>query len=367
MSSTNVSGPRRLDLRPGESAAPADRMPALAGLKSPWPLPQSARLVVFLLVVCALEAWASPPAALIAGLVFALCLGNPLPAHSHKLAKYLLQGCVVLLGFGMNLPTVLRAGLNGAAFAALTIGSTLLLGWWLGRVLAVSRNTSTLISAGTAICGGSAIAAVGSVLAVTEAEIAVAIGTVFLLNAAALYLFPLAGHMLHLNAHQFGVWAGVAIHDISSVVGASVGYGQEALQTATAVKLSRTLWIVPLTLAIAFAAGRRQRRNKAAGVQGTGEPPRQKGKLKIEPPWFIGLFLLASVARSCLPAVAEWSPRISAVARGGLTLVLCLIGASLSMRAVGAVGWKAALQGMLLWGFISLASLGAILCGYCGQ
>jgi uncharacterized integral membrane protein (TIGR00698 family) len=324
------------------------------------------RLVAFSVVAGGLVAWASPPVSLVVGALFALVLGNPLPKHGHKLARYLLQGCVVLLGFGMNLSTILRAGLYGSLFAALSISSTLLLGYWVGRALKVNRNTSVLISAGTAICGGSAIAAMGCVLAVAEAEIAVAIGTVFVLNGVALYVFPVAGHALHLDAHQFGIWAGVAIHDISSVVGASAVYGREALETATAVKLSRSLWIVPLTLAIAFTVGQRKRRDEEAGTMPATASSRKRRTFKVELPWFIGLFLLASVAHSYIPAVASWSPPISWAARGGLTLVLCLIGASLSASALRAVGWKAALQGVLLWGFISLASLSAILLGHLG-
>src|SRR6516162_1490234 len=203
--------------------------------------------IAFAILALALVAWGSPPLALVAGMIFALFFGAPFPSHGPRLSKTLLQVCVVLLGFSMNLPVVLRAGLNGSLFAVATIGTTLVLGFWLGGRLALNSKTSALISAGTAICGGSAIAAVGSVIAVTEAEIAVAIGTVFLLNAAALYLFPLAGHALHLSQTEFGLWAGVAIHDISSVVGAAMSYGSGSLETATAVKLSRTLWIAPLT------------------------------------------------------------------------------------------------------------------------
>jgi len=291
--------------------------------------------------------------ALIAGVLLALCLGNPFPHHSHAAAKRLLQFCVVLLGFGMNLPTILQAGWNGALFALVTIGMTLLLGYWAGRVLKLNRNTAALISAGTAICGGSAIAAVGSVLAVTEAEIAVAMGTVFLLNAVALYLFPLLGHGFHLSPDQFGLWAGVAIHDISSVVGAAFNYGHGALETATAVKLSRTLWIVPVTIGMAFTLGAR-----SGGRSAAGRPPRC---LKANIPWFIGLFLLASMARSFVPAVAHWTPLIAVVTKWGLTLVLGLIGASLSPAAMRQVGWRAAVQGILLWTFISATSLLVIL------
>lgn len=324
------------------------------------------KTVAFIVVAAGLIAWANPPMALVAGMIFAFVAGNPLPGRwGHAIAKRLLQVCVVMLGFGMNLPMILRAGWNGSLFAALTIGMTLALGYWMGRRLEMNRNTSVLISAGTAICGGSAIAAVGSVLAVTEGEIAVAMGTVFLLNAVALYLFPFLGHAMHLSQHQFGVWAGIAIHDISSVVGAALPYGGEALETATAVKLSRTLWIVPLTLGLVLALGRRERmkasQTTASGAAGEPKPR----KLKVEVPWFIGFFLLASLARSYLPGVAEWAPHLSPVAKGGLTLVLCLIGASLSPRTLRAVGWKAVAQGMALWAFISLASLLLIVYARC--
>jgi uncharacterized integral membrane protein (TIGR00698 family) len=326
----------------------------------------TAKVIVFVLVAAGLIAWATPPVALVAGMIFTLCLGNPFHHRGHKIAKRLLQICVVMLGFGMNLPVILRAGWNGSLFAALTISTTLLLGYWIGRRLDINRNTSMLISAGTAICGGSAIAAVGSVLAVTEGEIAVAMGTVFLLNAIALYLFPFLGHALHLSQHQFGIWAGVAIHDVSSVVGATLPYGNDALETATAVKLSRTLWIVALTLGLVIAAGRSQRM-KLAGTTTAGIGPHPAArKPKVEIPWFIAFFLLASLARSYLPVVATWSPEISHVAKGGLTLVLCLIGASLSPRTLHTIGWKAAVQGILLWAFISIASLLLILYGHAG-
>jgi uncharacterized integral membrane protein (TIGR00698 family) len=311
-------------------------------------------------VSCALclSPWASPPMALALGIALALLIGNPFQKAGHRAAKVLLQGCVVMLGFGMDLPAMLRAGAGGSLFAAGTIGATLLLGYFVGRRLKVHPNASALISAGTAICGGSAIAAVGSVIAAAEGEIAVAMGTVFLLNAAALYLFPPLGHALHLSQTQFGTWAGVAIHDISSVVGASARYGLAALQTATAVKLSRTLWIVPVALAMAYAAGARRRPTVANSQFGFGpgqaSPPERR---QVQVPWFIGLFLLASVARSFVPGVAAAAPMMSRVAIAGLTLTLFLIGAGLSAATLKAVGWKAMVQGLVLWVFISTASL----------
>jgi uncharacterized integral membrane protein (TIGR00698 family) len=282
-------------------------------------------------------------------------IGQPLASFNHKASKWLLQACVVLLGFGMNLPVVLHLGLDGSLFAAVTIGATLSLGWWLGKTLSLDGRTTALVSVGTAICGGSAIAAVSSVIAATEAEIAVSIGTIFLLNAVALYLFPMLGHMLHLSQGQFGLWAGVAIHDISSVVGAGLSYGTGALNTATAVKLSRSLWIVPLTLAIAFGVSQRAR--AAAGP----ENGNQKPMAKIAGPWFIGLFLLASLMRSYVPIIQTWTPQISEVAHRGMVAVLFLIGTSLSIGALRAVGWKTVTVGLALWIFISVSSLAAIL------
>lgn len=312
------------------------------------------KIVALTVVPIGLVFWASPPAALAAGILFALLIGHPLAQWNHKITKWLLQICVVLLGFGMNLPVVLRLGLNGSLFAAITIGATLLLGFWLGRKLRLDSKTSALISAGTAICGGSAIAAVSSIIGASEAEIAVSIGSIFLLNAVALYVFPAIGHLLHLTQGQFGLWAGVAIHDISSVVGASLSYGTVALNTATAVKLSRTLWIVPLTLGLAFACGKEQR----VAVEAEARGPNRKTKIAV--PWFIGLFLLASLTRSYFPVVANCSPEISEFARRGMILVLFLIGTSLSLRAVKAVGWRTATVGLLLWIFISSSSLIAI-------
>ena len=294
--------------------------------------------------------WASPALALALGLALALTLGNPYPSGSKNAAKLLLPGCVVLLGFGMDLSAVLAAGQRGLLLAAGSIAGTLLLGYGLGRLLKISAHTSALVTVGTAICGGSAIAAVGSVIGAAECEMTVALGTVFLLNAAALYVFPLLGHALHLSQTQFGTWAGIAIHDISSVVGASARYGLPALQTATAVKLSRALWIVPVSLGAAFAAGRSRCCRPSA---------RTPGRLQI--PWFIGFFLLASVARTVAPGIAALSPTISHVATAGLTVTLFLIGAGLSRETLGAVGWKPLAQGMALWLVISAGSLLVIL------
>ena len=310
------------------------------------------RVVALVVVATGLILWATPPIALGAGILFTLLIGHPFAHWNHKVTRWLLQICVVLLGFGMNLPAVLRLGIDGSLFAAATIGATLLLGHWLGRRLALDSKTSLLVSAGTAICGGSAIAAVSSVIGASEAQIAVSIGTIFLLNAVALYVFPIAGHLLHLSQADFGLWAGVAIHDISSVVGAGLNYGNDALQTAIAVKLSRTLWIVPLTLAIAFGLSRQ---NKTETKR-----PRKARSSKISAPWFIGFFLLASLLSSYNSTISGWSPHLSAIARRGMILVLFLIGTSLSVRSLRAVGWRTVASGLTLWLVVSIGSLTAI-------
>lgn len=301
---------------------------------------------------------ASPALALACGVVLALTVGNPYARRGARIAKLLLQVSVVMLGFRMELQTILRAGAEGALYATSSIGATLLLGYIVGRWLSIDTKTSALISTGTAICGGSAIAAVSSVLAVGEGEVTVALGTVFILNGIALYLFPMLGHALHLNQEQFGTWAGIAIHDISSVAGASSSYGGSALETAMAVKLFRSLWIAPVTLGFAYIWSWRSKVDDSKMTLPADKSETSKSsRPKIQVPWFIGLFLLASLAHSFVPGVKEVSPAISKVAMIGLTLTLFLIGAGLSMKTLRAVGWKALLQGVLLWFFISVGSL----------
>jgi uncharacterized integral membrane protein (TIGR00698 family) len=305
-------------------------------------------LIFITIAVFCLTDWVSPPAALTLGILIALTLQNPVPRTSRSLAKYLLQTCVVLLGFKTNLAVVLASGSWGALFAAVSIGATFWLGERLRRWLNIPIRDSVLISAGTAICGGSAIAALSSVIHAIESEISVAMGTVFVLNAIALYIFPVLGHALHLTPIQFGTWAGVAIHDVSSVVGAASQYGLDALETATAVKLSRALWIIPVSL-VAIVLLRQ------------GQPTNQKVRHPIQIPWFIGLFLCASILRTFVPAIAPIVPAITNLSTAGFTLTLFLIGAGLSRQTLKAVGWKTMIQGVLLWVFISVSSLLLIL------
>ena len=289
--------------------------------------------------VC-LSGWISPPVALAVGLVFALAIGNPMPCTTQKIAKVLLQASVVGLGFGLNMGTLLAAGRTGIGFTVCSIVGTLLLGWWVGRMLKVESQASTLVSCGTAICGGSAIAAVAGVIKADGRAVSVALGTVFLLNAVALFIFPPIGHALHLSQNQFGVWSAIAIHDTSSVVGAAAKYGDEALRVATTVKLVRALWIVPLALGLAFFTGR-------------------KGA-KIAWPWFILFFVAAACVRTWLPQGEPVYGKLVLLARLGLTLSLFLIGIQLSWAAVRSVGWRALVQGAILWIVISIAGLLAV-------
>jgi len=298
-----------------------------------------------LALACA-SPWLSPPSALALGIAFALLIGNPYAQASRKASKWLLQASVVALGFGMNLHAVMEVGLQGFWFAAATITGTWAIGHFLGKALGIRAKTANLVCAGTAICGGSAIAAVGTVIEAGEAELSVALGTVFMLNAVALFLFPYLGHLLGLSQDQFGTWAGVAIHDISSVVGASAHYGTRALQVATAVKLSRALWIIPVSVAASWI----YRRVTAA-------PDAEQAKGKVTIPWFIGLFVLASLARTLSPTVAHIAPVVTEGAEKALTLTLFLIGAGLARHTLKAVGFRPLLMGTVLWAFISVSAL----------
>jgi uncharacterized integral membrane protein (TIGR00698 family) len=303
---------------------------------------QALRIAVFaaLLIFC-VTPWASPPIALALGLALALTLGHPFASRNSKATKLLLQTSVVLLGFGMNLQKVVEAGRTGFVFTIVTIVGTLLLGFLIGRAMNISRTTSHLISSGTAICGGSAIAAVGPVVNATDEEMSVALGTVFILNSIALFIFPMIGHRLGMTQSQFGVWAAIAIHDTSSVVGAAAKYGADALQIATTVKLTRALWIVPVTLATAFFFKRKS--------------------AKVTIPWFILWFVVASVLRTYIAAPAEVWSTLTMLAKIGLTITLFLIGAGLSRKSIAAVGARPLILGILLWIAISSVSLFAVL------
>lgn len=304
------------------------------------------RTIFVLLILFLLSPYGSPPVALALGLLLAFTIGNPFPELSGKPTRYLLQASVVLLGFGMNLDAIVKAGRDGILFTIATIFGTLALGYLVGRFLAVPNKTSTLISSGTAICGGSAIAAVGPSIDAEHDEMSVSLGTVFILNSIALFLFPVLGHALALTEHQFGIWAAIAIHDTSSVVGAAQAYGSEALATATTVKLARALWIAPIALMFAFL----YRKADAAA------------KAKVSIPWFIFLFIGAAAFRTYAPVIILPSIFDSLVnlAKAGMTITLFLIGASLTPRTLKKVGIRPLIQGVLLWLVISAAALWAV-------
>lgn len=325
----------------------ADIKPIVGGSAGIF-VPQLALMIYPLAALVCLSSYASPGTALAAGIVLALLLENPYQAIGRQASKWLLQASVVLLGFGMNLNVVLQTGEMGLLFAAATITGAFALGFFLTRWFGIERRIGALITAGTAICGGSAIAAVGSSIDAHEGEMSVALGTVFMLNAVALYLFPPLGHFLGMTQVQFGEWAGMAIHDISSVVGAASVYGISALHTAIAVKLSRALWIVPVAIVASIAHGR-----SGAGVS--------VKRIRAPVPWFIAFFLLASIARTMLPPVAAAAPVLDTVAERGLTVTLFLIGANLSKATLKAVGWRPLVIGLLLWVVVSVVSAFAVM------
>jgi uncharacterized integral membrane protein (TIGR00698 family) len=290
-----------------------------------------------------LTPWASPPLALLAGLIFGAIATHPYKNESRKLSKTLLQSAVVGLGFGMNLQEVIHAGRSGFLYTALSIAFAMTVGTLLGRALKVEDRAAFLISTGTAICGGSAIAAVGPITGATEDEMSVSLGTIFVLNSVALLTFPAIGFWLKLSQTQFGLWAALAIHDTSSVVGASAKYGAIALAVGTTVKLARALWIVPLSVGTAAFKG---------------------GKTRIQWPWFILFFCLAAVANTYVFPGATAYRFLSNAGKLMLIITLFLIGASLSPAALRKVGPRPLLQGILLWIVVAVTSLLAIRAGW---
>ncbi len=293
-------------------------------------------------VLFALSPWGSPPLALVAGLVLGLTAGNPFRAGTKSLTKYLLQASVVGLGFGMDLYQVLRAGRSGFIYTAAGIAFAMLTGSLLARVLRVKPTAGFLISTGTAICGGSAIAAVGPVAGANDEEMSVALGTVFILNSLGLLLFPPIGMALGLSETQFGLWAALAIHDTSSVVGAAARYGALALAVATTVKLARALWIVPMCVGTAAV---------------------KHGKARIQWPWFILSFVLAALFSTLMPAGKPAFHTLHRLGIVGLTVTLFLIGSGVSRASLKSVGPRPLLQGVLLWLVVATASFLAIRAG----
>jgi len=298
------------------------------------------KIVYVILALFCLTPFISAPVALFLGLAFTLILGSPFPRFNKTASTYLLQVSVVGLGFGMNLLDSLRAGSDGMLFTLFSVVSVMFIGILLGKWLGVTKIPSYLIASGTAICGGSAIAAVGPIAKANESEMSVSLATIFVLNAIALFLFPVLGHWMNLSQHQFGMWAAIAIHDTSSVVGAGATYGEEALKVATTVKLTRALWIIPLSVFTSFYF-------------------KSKGD-KVFIPWFIFFFILAMVLNTYVAIPTVLTRSIVSVSRQCLTLTLFFIGAGLSRETIKLVGAKPLVLGVTLWFFIAVISLSFI-------
>ncbi len=294
---------------------------------------------IIAIVLCATP-YVSAPIALVGGFLFTLFFGHPFEKLNHKATNLLLKASVVGLGFGMNLDSALAAGRDGFWLTVCSITLVLTLGYFIGKRLGMPRRTSHLVASGTAICGGSAIAAVAPAVNASEKEMSVSLGVVFLLNAIALVVFPFVGHLIGLTQHQFGLWSAIAIHDTSSVVGAASAYGDEALMVATTVKLARALWIIPISLLSAVLF-------------------KSSGK-KISIPWFIFFFILAMLANTYLPFVSTFGPAINSISKTALVVTLFLIGAGLSVEKIKSVGWKPLILGIVLWVIVSVLSLVAV-------
>jgi uncharacterized integral membrane protein (TIGR00698 family) len=291
-------------------------------------------------VILSASGLVSPAIALLIGLVYGMTLAHPYQAESRNVTKFLLQGSVVALGFGMSLREVLRAGRSGFVYTALSITAAMLIGLGLGAVIHVAKKPSFLISAGTAICGGSAIAAVGPIVGASEEEMAVSLGAVFILNSVALFLFPPLGFALHMSESQFGLWSALAIHDTSSVVGATAKYGAMALAIGTTIKLARALWIVPLAVGTAVVL---------------------KRKARVPWPWFILFFCVAALLNTLLPQFSSEFGALNHLGKLGLTVTLFLIGASLNRETLHRVGVRPLLQGLTLWIIVGAGTLVLVL------
>jgi uncharacterized integral membrane protein (TIGR00698 family) len=302
------------------------------------------RFMLFLAgALFSLTSLATPALALAGGALLALTVGNPFPQLTDTLGSRLLQVAVVALGLGIPLDSLIRAGSTGIGLTMLLIGAVFAIGIQLGRWMAVERDLSFLVTAGTSICGGSAVAAVGPAIGATREAMSVALATVFILNAVALYLFPLVGHLLDLSQHQFGIWAALAIHDTSSVVGAAASYGPRALEEATILKLARALWILPLAL----VAPRLRRLTTV-----------DRKRAPVVMPWFIGFFVLAAIARAMSsPEAIRWFDAGARAGRTALVLTLFLIGASLTREKLRAVGMRPFIHGLVLWLIVGASTL----------
>ena len=306
-------------------------------------LPENTQKIIFLTAAAiTLLPVVTPPVALLLGFALAQTSGNPFTTVTPRITHWLLQLSIIGMGFGMNVHSALKAGSEGFLFTITAIAGTLLTGAVLGKLLGIDKKTAHLISCGTAICGGSAIAAIAPVMKAGEKQVSVALGIIFLLNALALFIFPAVGHGLQLSQQQFGLWSAIAIHDTSSVIGAANKYGEEALQIATTVKLSRALWIVPVAFITTLLF------------------KTDAGNIRI--PWFIAVFIAAMLLNTWVPLFQQAGPFLVKSAKMGLSLTLFLIGTNLSREALRGIGRKPLIHGVILWVLISAGTLLAICC-----
>lgn len=347
---------------PSARSAEANADPVTIAIR--WGRANPAAWLIPLVAVAALLPWVSGGIALLAGIIVALIWGNPYQAQSRKLSRNLLQISVIGLGAAMNLGVVARVGATGIGYTVVGIGLTALAGLWLGRRMGVERDVSLLITAGTAICGGSAIAAVAPTIRARPHDISVALSVVFALNAVALFIFPPIGHALGLTERQFGLWAALAIHDTSSVVGASAAFGPRALEIATTVKLARALWIVPLTFLIAYVysvnASRAAAATAAAGGPVDEATRGNPGVGAKQYPWFILGFLGMAAFFTFLPALQDAGKAIAAVSRQALVVTLFFIGLGLNRAALQATGLRPFVHGVALWLLAGTGTLAAV-------
>ncbi|AVF50059.1 putative sulfate exporter family transporter [Elizabethkingia anophelis] len=295
------------------------------------------KILFFVLLIFCVTPFVEPPLALILGFVVSFFIGHPYIKHNSVAAKYLLQFSVLGLGFGMNLTEAIKVGKEGLIFTVASIFFTLIVGLIIGRYLKINKSTSTLISGGTAICGGSAIAALAPVINAKDEDISVAMACIFILNALALLIFPVIGHQLNMSQDQFGLWSAIAIHDTSSVIGSAQKYGEEALKIATTVKLERALWIIPVSILLSVL---------------------NKGSVKkIKIPYFILGFIGAILLAYYFPQIRPFGEIMVFTAKKALNITLFLIASGLSISSIKKVGVKPLVQGVLLWIFISVGSL----------
>ena len=297
-------------------------------------------IFIVLIAVC-FSGLISGAIALVLGFLFTVFAGQLFPNFTYKSIQFLLKISVVGLGFGMYITETLQIGKEGLNITLFTIAATLILGWLLAKILKIDVRLGHLISSGTSICGGSAIAAISPVINAKPKTISVSLGVVFLLNSVALFIFPGIGHFFNMSQHQFGLWTAIAIHDTSSVVGAALAYGEEALRIATTVKLARTLWIIPVSLISMFLFKTKD------------------GKIKI--PLFILFFILAIAINSYFNLPAELPQSITGISKRLLVACLFLVGTTLSLKDIKQTGFRPFVLGISLWVFISISSLLVIL------